>query len=113
MTFEATRQITSKDGFSFNECVMVIYTTMTTKAGKLRRMSDGDIMPFDYIWNDVLEMESDDPEAPESTIRVIMMRRLEELKLEHPDKTADQVMARFRQSCEELYHIFVERIMEK
>jgi hypothetical protein len=32
-------------------------------------MSDGDIMPFDFIWNDVLEMENDDPEAPEATTR--------------------------------------------
>jgi hypothetical protein len=110
---EETRQITSEDGFSFNESVVVIWTTMTTGDGKLRRMSDGDIMPFDFIWNDVLEMESDDLEAPESRIRAIMMRRFEELKLEHPDKTAVQVLARFRQSSEELYNVFLKGIMEK
>ena len=86
---------------------------MTTGDGKLRRMSDGDIMPFDFIWNDVLEMETDDPEAPEARTRVIMMRRLEELKLEHPDKTSGQVLARFRQTSEELYNVFLKGIMER
>ena len=110
---EETRQITSEDGFSFNESVYVIWTTMTTGDGNLRRMDDGDIMPFDFIWNDVLEMETDDPEAPEATTRLIMMRRLEELKLMHPDKTAEQVLARFRQTSEELYNVFLKGIMER
>ena len=108
---EETRQITSEDGFSF-AVVVVIWTTMTIDDGKLRLMSDGDIMPFDFIWNDVLEMENDDPEAPEATTRSIMIRRLEELRLEHPDKTAEQVLADFRQACELLYNIFLEGIME-
>jgi hypothetical protein len=103
-----TRQITFEDGTSFNECVMVIYTIMITDDGNLRRMPDGDIMPFDFIWNDVLEMESDDPEAPESTKRAIMMSRLRELKFEHPEKTSDQVLSQFRHSCELLYHIVLD-----
>jgi hypothetical protein len=78
---------------------------MTTNDGKLRRMDDGDIMPFDYIWNDILEMETDDPEEPVSSIRSIMMCRIEELKLEHPEKTSNQVLARFRDSCEEIYNL--------
>jgi hypothetical protein len=113
MTIEETRTITFKDGLSVNESVMVIWTTMTTEDGNSRRMLDGDIMPFQFIWNDVLGMETDDPEDPESRIRAVMMCRLDELKLKYPEKTSTQVLSHFRQSCEELYHVFRKGIMER
>jgi hypothetical protein len=98
-----TIQIEGPD-ISFNECVMVLYVTMF-KDRKLRRMADGDIIPFDFIWNDVLEMETDDPEMPDNTARSIMRRRFEEIKLEHPEKTSIQVLQDFRDTSEELYNL--------
>jgi hypothetical protein len=91
---EQTRQVTAGD-FSFNECALVISTTMTTKDGNLRRMEDGDIMPFDFIWNDILEMETDVPEDPESSIRRIMLRRIEEMKSKYPEKLQNRCLWNF------------------
>ncbi len=87
---------------------MVVHATMTDNDGTLRRMPSGDIIPFDLIWNGVLEMETDFPEAPDSSIRQLMMRRFEELKLENPDETAPEVMAGFRRAFETLYKIILE-----
>jgi hypothetical protein len=108
---EHTRQVTVGD-FSINECAFVISTTMTTKDGNLRRMEDGDIMPFDFIWNDILEMETDVPEDPESSIRRIMLRRIEEMKLKYPEKTAKQVFVEFRKASEEPYNIIRDYYFE-
>jgi hypothetical protein len=80
---------------SFNECVMPLLTSMFDREGKLHRHEDGQVLSFDEIWTDILQMDEEVPEG-ESTGHDIIVCRLREIAEMEPDKTPEELKAGFR-----------------
>jgi hypothetical protein len=80
-----TKTIEGRDGFSMNECVMVLPVAMFDMEGKLYRHEDGRVLSFDYIWTHILQMDEQVPEG-ENLMHDILVCRVREMAEEFPGK---------------------------